>query len=187
MGNLIRFYPRFWKANGEPATGLSLNDFQFTIIQVEIDWVNKRVKSVSLFADKEPFQAEIGYGKYAYFADIPDLVNFDYLALLDYVGSEDIIPKSLESPPFDVRVSSRTSLGPGAKIWGYTLTEEGTEIPIPDADVWITLDMAGQNVIAYSKTDQNGKCVFLLDPGTIYLWRQKTGWYFENPDVEVVE
>jgi hypothetical protein len=58
--------------------------------------------------------------------------------------------------------------------------------PIPDADVWVTTDIAGLNVIASGKTDAFGVVTFFLDPGTIYVWRQKSGWDFTNPDVEIV-
>jgi hypothetical protein len=74
--------------------------------------------------------------------------------------------------------------GTGAITWTYTLTDAGT--PIADVDIWITTDMSGLNVIASGKTDQSGQATFYLDAGTVYVWRQKTGWDFDNPDVEVV-
>jgi len=86
----------------------------------------------------------------------------------------------------DVKVSSRSTLGVGAITWIYTLTEESTGNPIPDADVWVTSDEAGNNVLASGKTDGYGKVTFHLDTGTVYVWRQKSGWDFDNPDTEVV-
>jgi hypothetical protein len=76
--------------------------------------------------------------------------------------------------------------GGGAISWVYTLTETGTGAPIADADVWATTDSAGTNVVASGRTDVNGEVTFLLDAGTYYIWRQKSGWNFINPDTEVV-
>jgi hypothetical protein len=78
------------------------------------------------------------------------------------------------------------SPGTGAIAWDYTLTSSTNGAPIADADVWVTTDEAGTNVIASGKTDQNGKVTFFLDAGTVYLWRQKSGWNFTNPETHEV-
>lgn len=79
-----------------------------------------------------------------------------------------------------------TEAGAGAIEWVYTLTDAGTGDPIADADVWVTTDEAGTNAIASGTTDQYGKVTFYLDSGTVYVWRQKSGWDFTNPDQETV-
>ena len=84
------------------------------------------------------------------------------------------------------RVSPLSTLGAGATAKTYTLTD-GDEEPIADVDIWVTTDEAGSDVIASGKTDPYGQVTFYLDPGTVYLWRQKSGWNFDNPDTEVVE
>jgi hypothetical protein len=78
--------------------------------------------------------------------------------------------------------------GAGAISFPYTLTNSTTLLPIADADVWVTLDPndSQTGVIASGKTDQDGVVTFLLDAGTVYFWRQKTGIDFDNPDTEVV-
>ncbi len=76
--------------------------------------------------------------------------------------------------------------GAGAITFPYTLTATGTGLPIADADVWVTSDLAGLNILGSGRTTQNGKVTFYLDAGTVYVWRQKSGWDFTNPDVEVV-
>lgn len=86
----------------------------------------------------------------------------------------------------DSKISSRATLGVGAITWTYTLTDADTGLPIADADVWVTSDEAGANVRASGRTNQDGKITFYLDAGTIYVWRQKTGYNFINPDEEVV-
>lgn len=76
--------------------------------------------------------------------------------------------------------------GTGAITWTYTLTRSDNDLPIADAEVWITTDVTGQNVIASGRTNQNGMVTFYLDAGTVYVWRQKSGFTFTNPDTEVV-
>lgn len=88
----------------------------------------------------------------------------------------------------DARVSSISGNSPGAGAveWRYTLTESGSGAPIADADVWATTDSAGANVVAGGRTNQSGQLTFYLDSGPVYVWRQKSGYNFANPDVEVI-
>lgn len=88
----------------------------------------------------------------------------------------------------DAKVSSFSgnSPGTGATEFTYTLTEVGSGDPIADADVWVATDSGGTNVVASGRTDQDGEITFYLDPGTVYVFRQKSGWNFTNPDVEVI-
>lgn len=78
------------------------------------------------------------------------------------------------------------SAGAGAITWAYVLTNSITTLPIADATVWVTSDSAGNNVLASGLTDAFGSVTFFLDAGTVYVWRQKSGFNFVNPDVEVV-
>jgi len=83
-------------------------------------------------------------------------------------------------------IATRTTLGAGAITWTYSVTNSITGLPIADVNVWVTTDVAGSNVIASGNTNQNGTVTFYLDAGTIYVWCQKTGYDFTNPDTEVV-
>jgi hypothetical protein len=76
--------------------------------------------------------------------------------------------------------------GTGSISWPYTLTEEVSGNPIPDASVWVTSDIAGANVLASGTTNASGVVTFNLNPGTVYVWRRKSGYNFVNPDTEVV-
>jgi len=54
---------------------------------------------------------------------------------------------------------------------------ETDDDPVADADVWITTDAAGANIIAGTKqSNAQGKVTFYLDPGTYYVFAQKDGW-----------
>jgi hypothetical protein len=81
-----------------------------------------------------------------------------------------------------------SSLGEGAGgiTFTYTLTESGSGDPIANANVWVTSDIAGSNIIASGVTNDSGVVVFTLFAGTIYVWRNKSGFDFTNPDTEVV-
>lgn len=76
------------------------------------------------------------------------------------------------------------SAGSGATAKTYTVTD-GTN-PISGVHVWVTTDLSGTNIVASGYTDDIGEVVFYLDSGTTYyIWRQKRGYVFTNPDVEV--
>lgn len=76
--------------------------------------------------------------------------------------------------------------GVGANIWTYTLTDDVTAAPLDGAEVWVTSDIGGANIIAYTHTNAAGVASFCLDSGTVYVWRRLSGYTFTNPDVEVV-
>lgn len=74
----------------------------------------------------------------------------------------------------------------GAVTFTYTLTSTADASPVADCAVWATTDEAGTNVVASGTTDASGEVVFYLDAATYYIWRQKVGWDFTNPDTEVI-
>jgi len=76
--------------------------------------------------------------------------------------------------------------GPGAIEFTYTLTSTVDGTPIDEADVWVTTDAGGLNIIASGETDAAGVVVFWLDAGNYFFWRQCDGWTFVNPDLETV-
>ena len=60
---------------------------------------------------------------------------------------------------------------------------DGVTPPV-GADVWVSTDEAGANVIAGTLlTDPLGRVTFMLDAGTYYLWVQSTSVTFDNPAV----
>ena len=76
--------------------------------------------------------------------------------------------------------------GAGAVTWTYTLTDVDTGAPIDGAEVWITTDSAGLNIIASGTTNAYGVVTFNLDAGVVYVWRKKSGYNFSDPDQETV-
>lgn len=76
--------------------------------------------------------------------------------------------------------------GAGAISWTYTLTDSDDGTPIDGAEVWVTTDAAGVNVIASGTTNSSGIVNFMLDAGSYYFWRKRSGYNFVNPDIESV-
>ena len=76
-----------------------------------------------------------------------------------------------------------SQLGAGADTVTLTLKDEDTGLAVADADVWVTSDIAGTDVVAGTvQTDSAGETTLYLDAGvTYYRWAQKDGKNFENP------
>jgi len=102
-----------------------------------------------------------------------------------YVTARDVSGAEWCDFGVNIQTVAETS-GGGALMFVYTLTNQLDSTPIADADVWVSTDSVGTNVVASGRTDAFGNVTFYLDAGTYYLWRQKTGWNFANPDIETV-
>jgi len=166
---------------GTPKTGLTLADFSVDIFRVK-----KSDKSVSQVVTGAAMQFEVtGSGRYGYFYSSPDYQTYDYMPQVTYTGVTEL-DSVFWAGEGDTSVASRTTLGGGAIEKTYTVTDSGTGLAIPDVTVWVTSDSAGSNVLASGITDAYGKVTFYLDAGTVYIWRQKSSYDFDNPDTEVV-
>lgn len=77
-------------------------------------------------------------------------------------------------------------IGPGALECVWT-QKDGSGNPMDNVQVWITTDAAGANVIAGTiLTDSSGEVTFMLDAGSYYVWREKGGYNFTNPQTWTV-
>lgn len=168
----------FTKDSGDPATGLTLTDIDI--------YLYRRAKSdgtVTTVWNGENPTEEVGGGIYtkAYASDDP--ATYDYFAFAQYTGATELDSNyALMSAPFIDESSARA----GATAFTYTLTSSVDAAPIANAQVWITTDASGDKVIASGVTDSSGQVTFYLNAGTYYVWRQKAGWNFSNPDTETV-
>lgn len=106
-------------------------------------------------------------------------------AVLVYdAGSGTLIPGAVVD--FNRQDFADASSGVGAVTFVYTLTSSVDATAINGADVWVTTDEDGENVVARGVTDAFGNVTFYLDAGDYYIWRQLAGWSFDNPDTETV-
>jgi hypothetical protein len=81
---------------------------------------------------------------------------------------------------------SAPTTGKGGSGWTYTVTDSVSGLSIAGVAVWATTDLAGENIVAYDTTNESGQVTFYIAAGTYYLWRQKSGYTFSDPDQEVV-
>jgi hypothetical protein len=71
--------------------------------------------------------------------------------------------------------------GPGDRSWSIAV-RTSDDVAISGVECWVASDSGGNNVLSdIQRTDANGNVEFLLDPGTYYLFRRKTGYTFTNP------
>lgn len=207
---------QFTTAGGQPATGLTLAEIDLYLTQVhnttgvdtvvwdgtqhptiEVDncgayarlYTLADLKTYTYFVmaqytgavvlDTDYVTGAAGSGELATSAieDVVDAVWDEILAGHAIVGSTGAA----------LSAAAACGVGSGATEVTYTLTNAMTGLPIADADVWASTDVAGLNVVAGGQTNALGQVTFWLDSGvTYYIWRQKDGFTFVNPDIEVV-
>jgi hypothetical protein len=71
----------------------------------------------------------------------------------------------------------------GAGSLSFPIVVNNTEgNPIANAEVWVSTDPAGDNIVAGTLlTTHMGVVTFNLDSGTYYLWKQHPQYTFSNP------
>lgn len=138
-------------------------------------------KNGSAFASSAGTKSEIGDGWYSYLSTAAEADTHGPVAVkVTAVGAVQqnllYVVENLQSE---------------AIAFTYTVTD-GVN-PLDGVDIWITTDVAGNNVLWKGRTDAlgvardvNDKLPY-LDPGTYYFWKQMGGYIDDqNPDVEVV-
>lgn len=80
----------------------------------------------------------------------------------------------------------------GAIDFTYTITDDVTLLPIEGVEVWFTTDVGGVNIVWKGDTDAFGVArdvlgnLPALDVGDYFVWRQRSGYTFSDPDTETV-
>jgi len=78
------------------------------------------------------------------------------------------------------------NVGAGALSCTWTQKDEGGT-QMDNVNVWISTDEAGTNVIAGTLvTNSSGEVTFMIDAGAYYVWREKAGYNFTNPQTWTV-
>lgn len=92
-----------------------------------------------------------------------------------------------EAENLDVKVSSVNSIGPGGYPFTYCV-KSTSNLPIAGAQVWITTDPGGRNVIAGTLiSDSTGNVTFEIPSGNYYLWVIAPSYTFPNPKIITVQ
>ena len=124
-------------------------------------------------------------------------IHLDHLLAVDYDPSSkpgvatallnELVQNDGGVSQFTVNALERAPSGGGGSAVGSGSTSHEVTInaggnPQDGAEVYVTTDSAGTNVVAGTlHTNTHGKATFQLDAGTYYLWVQKAGVNFTNP------
>lgn len=168
QANLITFV--LVDSNGLEVTGLGST---FTL-QIS--------KAGGAFAGSAGTKAEIGNGWYKYTSTAGEANTVGPVAVK--VTHASIVQQNLEYV-----VEQRTI---NAVDFTYTVTDDVTGDPIEGVYIVIATSSAGTNTVWAGHTDAFGVARDVngylprLDPGTYYIWSQKTNYSFSNPDATEV-
>lgn len=182
VGNNLDFAALFVH-QGEPHTGLTVT---VDVYRTVTAGTTKIVSAASA--------TEIGSGLYGYrLPSASNTVEAVYLAAFytsTQVDNHMVVDRwtvgkaAVEN--LDTTVSSRVGAGAGATSWTATVQTSGGA-PIDGVEIWISTDSAGSSVVAGTlSTNSSGQAVFMLDPGTYYVWMQRSGYTFTNPQTATV-
>ncbi len=174
----------YTQSSGVPSTGLNLSQ-----IDMYLTAYNRATGATTVIWDgTQKAVTEIdNCGIYVRPYTGADIAQYSYFARATYTG-----PVSLDSDHVTGSVGYPTYPA-GAVNWPYVVTNSVTLLPIEGVEVWVTTDANGLNVIWIGTTDALGVArdnydnMPLLDPGTYYFWKQRSGLIDDdNPDIEVV-
>jgi hypothetical protein len=101
-------------------------------------------------------------------------------------SAADVAGKTVVLDNLDVSTIQNSTLGQGATLWTYTLTNSVTGLPIGNAEIKICSDAGGTNIIAQGITNSLGIVQAYLNSGDYYIFRTCPGYSFSDPDIEVV-
>ncbi len=73
--------------------------------------------------------------------------------------------------------ATSSSLGAGAFAKTVNI-KDASNNPVDGAEVWVSTDSAGSNVVASGTTDSAGNIIFMLDVGSYFVFSQRAGINF---------
>ena len=178
MNDAIVDHPLVWELD----MGQSTSDLQ-TIVAGELATYDPPTRA-ELTTDKAAIIAEVDANETkidAISTVVPDAAGTAAALLSIIQGADNDTLETLSD-----QIDGVATLGVGATPVTYTVLDGDTN-PIDGVAVWVTTDETGDNVIASGTTNDSGEITFMLDSGTTYyMWSQKAGYNFTNPDTEVV-
>jgi hypothetical protein len=91
-----------------------------------------------------------------------------------------------EGENLDIKSSTLEIKGPGGISYPVTVSDTSNN-PIQGAQVWLTSDPDGDNVVAGTLlTDSSGTAIFEVPAGTYFLWRMHSRYTIPNPKTVTV-
>ena len=154
---------------------------------------------VAQWANYDVAATETPASSYQYIVTVPDDTDFTtnayvYLTYYERATGSVLITDPVVARAFywwdgtTVREAPPTASGAGSITHTYTVyAGPGATNPIEGAQVYVTSDEAGANVVAGTKTtNSSGVVLFYLDAGTYYFWVSHGSYNFTLPDTETV-
>jgi len=172
-----------WTRNQQNLITFVLVDVAFTeVLGLGGTYTLAISKNGGAFAPSAGVKAEIGNGWYSYLTTAAEA---------DTVGAVSVMITDalIKQQNLEYVVESRNS---NSLEFTYTVTDVGTGLPIEGVQVWFSTDVGGINRVWYGVTDTFGvardfhSLLPRLDPGTYAVFREKGGYLFADPDLEVV-
>lgn len=174
----------FTRNVGQPATGLTLADIDIYLTRQHR---STGVDEVVWDGTPHPTEELDNVGAYLRIYTDADLDTYNYYCYFEYTGAVALDTDHVTGH------AGLDNLPIGTAIeFTYTLTSTADGSPIEGAEVWFSTDAAGTNVVWTGVTDAFGVArdehdnLPRLDAGTYYVWRQRAGFTFTDPDIEVV-
>ena len=173
----------FTKNLGQPATGLTLNEIDFSLTAQD------RATGVDtvIWSTENPTAEMDNVGAYIRIYTLADLDLYNYFVSAYYSGAT-VLDQDWVNGAVGI---DYIPLGTAIE-WTYTVYKIGTTDPIEGVKVEVHRNAAGTDHYRTFWTDALGvsRDEFgnkpRLDPGTYYMFRLKGGYSFDNPDAEVV-
>lgn len=173
----------FTKNVGEPATGLALNEIDFSLTRQD------RATGVDtvVWNTENPTAEMDNVGAYIRIYTGADLDLYNYFVSAYYSGATGLDQDYVSGAIGIDYIPLGTAIE-----WTYTVYKIGTTDPIEGVKVEVHRNAAGTDHYRTLWTDALGvsRDEFgkkpRLDPGTYYMFRLKGGYSFDNPDIEVV-
>lgn len=139
-------------------------------------------KAGAPFATSLGSKSEVGGGWYKYISSESEADTSGPVAIR--VTGAGVVQQNLEYVVDDRVVT--------AVEFTYTVTSTAGNVPLPGVSVVFYADSLATNLVWFGQTDAFGVARDIynnkprLQPGTYYILRDKSGYSFEDPDVETV-
>ncbi len=163
-----------WSPNSE-------NEYPFQLVDSNIDavtglgssiMVELKLPGASAFNDGAGSKLEMELGWYKYISPVAESATMGIFAISASGAG------TTQQNLLGQIGNSITGLGAIAR----TINVVVSGVPVSGADVWITSDSAGANIVAGTiSTNAQGNATFYLDAGTYYVFIRATGYNFTNP------
>lgn len=122
------------------------------------------------------------HGLYGYVLTSAELGTYDYIATAITTSTTADVK---EVPAvWTYYAQGASTIGQGSVATVVTVNDGSS--PLDGANVWVSTDSGGANIVAQGFTSALGTVTLYLDPGTYYVWKTLAGYTFTNPSTLVV-